>query len=262
MTTPGQTPETDPAAALAGRIAELESLRKQGVLSDDDMVEAVALARARYGSGIASSTPVVTSSKRPRSMWVAIGSVVVVAGIATGIYFAATAGNESPASADTSATARSGTPPTRAPALEQFAGIDFSIGYPASFSVETNEVDKGGYEDTTFRKSGTEDTLVRVNFSAGDMSSGMDSAYQLEEGVASSAGYRRIGITPTTLAGMPAARWEFLTTTDSGRTLRTVNILGHNSAGGWGLMTRAPETGYAKWAPVFKRVRASFDPKG
>lgn len=254
MPTPGQTPDADPPTTLAGRIAELEALRKQGVLSDDDMAEAVALAKARYG---AASPPM-----RSRTPWLVVGFVVAVAGIASGIYFAVTSGGSSSASADASTTTRSGAPTKRVPALRQFTGVDFSIGYPATFYVETNEVDKGSYEDTTLRKPGTDDTLVRVNFSAGDMSSGMDSAYQLEGSLTGSSGYRRIGITPTTLAGMPAARWEFLTTTDSGRTLRTVNILGHNAAGGWGVLTRAPETGYAKWAPVFKRVRASFEPRG
>jgi len=259
MTDRDHAPEPDRSTLLAERLVELRALHSSGVLTDTDLEVAIALAEARSGVINTPPPPPGQATRRWWPAWAVITAVLVIAAVSVVAYIAVSGGGSGSVAPNTAGT-RPATRPV--PGLHQFHGNDFSIGYPTSFYIETSEVDKGSYADTTLRKLGTDDTLVRVNFSAGDMSNGMDSAFQLEQGVASSSGYRRIGITPTTLAGMPAARWEFLTTTDSGRTLRTVNILGHNAAGGWGVMTRAPETGYAKWAPVFKRVRASFDPRG
>ena len=81
----------------------------------------------------------------------------------------------------------------------------------------------------------------------------------LEQGASSTPGYQRVSLASTTLAGMPATRWEFLTTGDSGRTLRTVNVLATDGVDGWAVLTRNPVAQDAKWGPIFREVRSSFE---
>lgn len=254
---------------LGERLAELRRLRDDGVLTDEDLAEATELALARAAAS-GTSPPGGTQTMQKgatvanptrgsvRGWLIGTGVVVVLAGVGIGIYVAL-GSDEAPASRPTSNNTGS---PSPALNLATFAGNDFSIAYPRGFVIETREQQMDGYVDTTLRQRGNTDTLVRVNFSPGDASDGLSSALMLEKGLAGSAGYRRIGMSPTTLAGMPATRWEFLTAGDSGRTLRTVDILGSNSAGGWGVVTRAPDSTYRRWASKFKAVRASFQPIG
>jgi hypothetical protein len=254
MSEPGSA---SPEKSLEARLAELDGLRTSGVLSDKDYELARSVAMARAGAQpppATASAPAAT----PRWPW-AVGALAVLALAAIITVIVLVAGGSDEAPTDAEAPPASAAPPKAdpAPTLPVFTGAAFSIEYPRGFYRETSEEDMGGYLDTTFRKSGTDNTLVRVNQSPGDAVDGRTSALQLEENTAKTPGYRRIGITPTTLDGMPAARWEFLTA-PSGRTLRTVNILGNDGTSGWGVMTRAEDADYARWAPIFKQVRSSF----
>lgn len=249
-----------PDKTLDDRLAELDGLRASGVLSDKDYELARSVAVARAGNQKQTASPAPSAGKA-RWPWLVGGvAVVAIAVIITAVVHASGGPDEPAPPADAPAAAA---PPraSTALALPGYNGPSFSIEYPRGFYRETSEEDMGGYFDTTFRKSGTDDTLVRVNQSPGDTVDGRTSALQLEENTSKTPGYRRIGITQTTLDGMPAARWEFLTA-PSGRTLRTVNILGNDGSSGWGVMTRAPDRDYARWAPIFKQVRSSFTVTG
>lgn len=254
------TDSPPPEKSLQDRLAELDGLRQSGVLSDKDYELARSVAVARAGqTGEAGHRP--DTGARSRWPWLAGGiGVVALAAVITTVVL--TSGGSDEPAAPVEAPAASASPPvSSAPALPTYTGSSFSIEYPRGFYRETSEEDMGGYLDTTFRQSGTDTTLVRVNQSPGDAVDGRTSALQLEENTSKTPGYRRISITETTLGGMPAARWEFLTA-PSGRTLRTVNILGNDGASGWGVMTRAPDGDYARWAPIFKQIRSSFKVPG
>lgn len=233
-----------------------DGLRQGQVLSDTDSGLPRSLETAHAGqTGAAEGRP--ERGARSRWPWIAGGAgVLVLAAVITTVVLIS-GGSDEPA-APAAATAASASPPvSSAPELPTYTGSSFSIEYPLGFYRETSEQDMGGYLDTTFRQSGTDTTLVRVNQSPGDALDGRTSALQLEKNTSRTPGYRRISITETTLDGMPAARWEFLTA-PSGRTLRTVNILGNDGTSGWAVMTRAPDGDYARWAPTFKQVRSSF----
>lgn len=247
-----------PDQTLEARLAELDGLRARGVLSDKDYELARSIAISRAGA----QAPLQAKEGRSRWPWVIGAAAVLAVAAIVSVLLITTGGSDtSTPAADASPQVTTTWAPDAAPALPVYDGAAFSIGYPRGFYRETSEEDMGGYFDTTFRESGTDTTLVRVNQSPGDAVDGRTSALQLEENTSKTPGYRRISITQTTLGGMPAARWEFLTA-PSGRTLRTVNILGNDGTSGWGVMTRAPDGDYARWAPIFKQVRSSFKVTG
>ncbi len=262
------------ADALAARLAEIDALRDRGVL--DDQEHAVARAAA-LESALSAPTEVPSSSPkaspkgsaaapetadRSRTRTWAIGgaaAALAVVAIVVGVILA-TRGSDTPAPTPTLVPATKTTSPAAiAAAFPRYAGSTFSIRYPRGWQRETTNQDLGGYYDTTWVSPALgKDTILRVNHSPGEPADGFESVNQLEAGTAQTPGYQRVSLTSTMLGGMPAARWEFLTTGDSGHTLRTVNILATDGTDGWAVLTRNPVSKHAEWAPKFRTIRKSF----
>lgn len=271
------SPGSDPTGtdALAARLAEIDDLHTRGVLNDEERAIArrAALDKAMTTSAAPTAAAVDTRAQkaaagkeeadgtRPRVRLPlvagAIAAVIIVAAVVIGVVLSRGGDATTPVAA-----APAGIPdPPAAPSNDvvPYTGGTFSISYPRGWIRETTDEDMGGYFDTTWAGRQGKDAIVRVNTSPGDPADGYESALMLERGTQSTPGYQRVSITRTTLGGMPAARWEFLTTGDSGKTLRTVNVLASDGVDGWAVLTRNPVAQDAKWSPVFRQVRESFE---
>ena len=258
------------AEALAARLKEIDELRDRGVIDAQEhaLARAAALESAMGAPVPATGKPSDKAETAPggeapeadrRRTWIiaAVAGAVAVAAIVVGVIFA-TQSSDTPVANGVTSTPPAGNRRT-APTFPIYTSQAFSIRYPPGWQRETTNQDLGGYFDTTWVSPALgKDAILRVNTSPGDSTSGIASVRQLEPGAAGTPGYQRISITSTTLDGLPAARWEFLTTGDSGHTLRTVDILTTDGTDGWGLVTRNPVSKDAEWGPKFKAIRKSF----
>jgi len=259
--------------ALAARLAEIDALRDRGVLDDQEhaVARAAALESALSAPTEVPSSAPKTSPKgsaaapetadRSRKRTWAIGgaaAALAVVAIVVGVILA-TRGSDTPARPPAPVVATRTTSPATAAAFPRYTGSTFSIRYPRGWQRETTNQNLGGYYDTTWVSPALgKAAILRVNHSPGEPTGGFESVNQLEAGTAQTPGYQRVSLTSTMLGGMPGARWEFLTTDDSGHTLRTVNILATDGTDGWAVLTRNPVSKDAEWGPKFRTIRKSF----
>jgi hypothetical protein len=154
------------------------------------------------------------------------------------------------------------TPSASAQQLTTFTGSIFSIGYPSNWPIDTNELKKPGYYDTTIRSpSDPEHTYLRIDYSLNVKASLYDAANQQRQ--SQPPGYRELGFDNTTLSGHPAIRWEFegYQKGSDGRSVFVHKIdifMIDSSHAGWAILTQAPSTKYYSWLPTFNSVFQSF----
>jgi len=154
------------------------------------------------------------------------------------------------------------TPPATAQALTTFTGSIFSIGYPSNWIIDTNELKKPGYFDTTVRDpSDPEHTYLRIDYTPNVQTS----LYNAANGQRKSQppGYRELGFDNTTLVGYPAIRWEFegYQKGSDGKSVfvHKVDIFMIDSSHtGWGVLVQAPVTKFTSWWPTFDSILKSF----
>ena len=271
------SPDSDPTStdALAARLAEIDALHTRGVLNDEERAIArrAALDKAMTAGAVPTDAAIDARAQKAATgkeaaddaqarvrlpvIIGAIAAVVIVAAIVIGVVLSSGGDSTTPVAATPAGIPDP--PPAASNHVVPYTGGTFSISYPRGWIRETTDEDMGGYFDTTWAGRQGKDAIVRVNTSPGDPADGYESALMLERGTQSTPGYQRVSITRTTLGGMPAARWEFLTTGDSGKTLRTVNVLASDGVDGWAVLTRNPVAQDAKWGPIFRQVRESFE---
>jgi hypothetical protein len=140
--------------------------------------------------------------------------------------------------------------------LESYDGADFSVDYPAAWTVNTSS--SAGYHDTTI-ESGDGVHLIRVDMNDVAPSTNSEAlAAPVEKGLEGQPGYRLIGWAPMTFNGYPALRWEFVVS-ENGTLLRKVDtFFVDNSGAAVAILVQAPAAGYEFWAPVFRSIRESL----
>lgn len=149
----------------------------------------------------------------------------------------------------------------RKPALPQFVGEYFSIRYPRGWRVETAEAPTGAYLDTTIRHPRDPSTYVRVDVTPERGADPAVHAREVERYLLRQDTYRRIGLAPTRLGGFDALRWDF-DVVESGVRLRKVDVfLTDDGKNRIAVLTQAPSSTFARYAPLFERLRASLEPK-
>ena len=151
--------------------------------------------------------------------------------------------------------------PTSTPSsqsLQLFSGNYFTISYPSSWAVETAEVWKTSYFDTTIRDPQNSKRLVRVDVGPGAPPDLDANARPVVTALQRQAGYQQLAYDRITFNGHPALQWEFLVRED-GLLLHKVDIFLIDSDGnGFGILTEAPAEQWIIWRPVFERVLGSL----
>ncbi len=153
------------------------------------------------------------------------------------------------------------TPAPQSPAsvtLATFDGSVFSIAYPRSWRIETAEVSKGSYLDTTIRSSDSSSTLLRVDTSPNAPLDLDEGAGPVVRALERQRGYQRLAYRHLTFQDRDALYWEFVVN-EKGLTLRKVDLFFVDSAGnGVAILTQAPAAAWSSWSPVFETIRGSF----
>jgi hypothetical protein len=153
-------------------------------------------------------------------------------------------------------------PSTTAQPLTTFTGSIFNIGYPTNWIIDTNELKKPGYVDTTIRNpSDPEHTYLRIDYSLNVHASLYDAANGQRQ--SQPPGYRELGFDNTTLNGQPAIRWEFegYQKGSDGQNVFVHKIdifMIDSSHTGWAILTQAPATKYYSWLETFNAIFQSF----
>jgi hypothetical protein len=146
--------------------------------------------------------------------------------------------------------------------MTTFTGSIFSIRYPNNWIIDTNELQKPGYVDTTIRSPSDPDhTYLRVDYTPNVHSS----LYAAANGQRKfqPPGYRELGFDNTTFDGHPAIRWEFegYQKGSDGKSVFVHKIdmfMIDSSHTFWAILTQAPASKYYSLLPVFKSIFASF----
>jgi hypothetical protein len=149
--------------------------------------------------------------------------------------------------------------PAPAPALPRFVGEHFSIQYPKGWKVESAEVSKGAYLDTTIRHPQSPSTYLRIDVTPGGGAAPAAHAKEVEGYLRRQDTYRRIGLAPAQLSGFPAMRWDF-DVVESGVRLRKVDVFLAHDGRNIAVLTQAPSGEFERYAALFARLRASLVP--
>ena len=145
--------------------------------------------------------------------------------------------------------------------LPRFVGEYFSIRYPRGWQVETAEVSKGAYLDTTIRHPTSPSTYLRVDVTPGRGSDPAAHAKEVEGYLLRQETYRRLGLEPARLGGFGALRWDF-DVVEAGVRLRKVDVfLTDARRNRIAVLTQAPAGDFQRLAPLFSRLRASLVPR-
>lgn len=172
------------------------------------------------------------------------------------------AGTEPPATV-TSPPVTVTEPPSRsAPAassgsMTHYHGSDFSIAYPASWSLDTREqFTNGTYYDTSVRGPGS--LLLRVDMTPGAPPDLYEASSAVVNALRRQSGYRELAYHPSTIAGYPALRWEF-EVPEHGITVRKTDVFFTDRNGnGFAVLTQAPAGDWSDWAGTFAGMRSSL----
>ena len=164
----------------------------------------------------------------------------------------------------TAAPAASATAPSEPlpnePRTEQFQGTSFSITYPAGFTIETAEVDKGAYTDTTIRSAADAATLLRIDMSPDTREADPEViAAPNVRSMSRQNRYRAIGFDTVTVAGFPAVRWEFVVREHGVLLHKLIWYFATDAQVGVALMAQAPATRWGKESSRLVRALESID---
>jgi hypothetical protein len=143
-------------------------------------------------------------------------------------------------------------------AMPRFEGKYFSIRYPRGWRVDTAEASMGAYLDTTIRHPTRPSTYLRIDVTPGQGADPALHAREVEGYLLRQASYRRLGLKPARLGGFPALRWDF-DVVEAGVRLRKVDVfLTDGSGNRIAVLTQAPASSFAAYAPLFERLRSSL----
>jgi hypothetical protein len=148
--------------------------------------------------------------------------------------------------------------PTDESALTTFDGEYFAVDYPADWSVETAEVSKGTYLDTTIRNAQDRDVMLRIDVTPGSDAKPASVAAEVEAYLRRQPGYRRLRYEPTMFLGYDALRWDFVVE-ERGVLLRKSDIFFTTEAGdGVAALIQAPARSYRSRLDELEAARDSL----
>jgi hypothetical protein len=146
--------------------------------------------------------------------------------------------------------------------LTTFNGSVFSIDHPKAWIMDTNELQRPGYVDTTIRDpADPEHTYLRVDYTPNTTASLYAAANGQRD--PTRPGYRQFGFDRTTFDGRAAIRWEFEDdqTGSNGKAVLVHKIdmfMIDSSHTGWAVLVQAPASRYTHMLPTFSSVLESF----
>jgi hypothetical protein len=144
-------------------------------------------------------------------------------------------------------------PPTTAPptGVTTYSGNSFSVSYPSDWQMDTAEVNKGSYTDTTITDPANDRLLLRVDVNPTAPGSVDSNAAPVVADLRRQPGYEQLSYRHTTYLGYPAVYWEFLVT-ENGVRLHKVDIFFVDQYGqGFGVLAQAPVALWNTWVPTF-----------
>jgi hypothetical protein len=145
-----------------------------------------------------------------------------------------------------------------APALPRFEGEHFAIDYPRGWRIETAEEPVNTYLDTTIRAPQDPRVYLRVDVTPGRGGAPAEHAAEVEGYLVGQDGYRRIALDPTRLGRAEALRWVF-EVRERSVLLRKVDVFLTDPRGNRiAMLTQAPAALYARYEPLFARIRSSL----
>jgi hypothetical protein len=143
-------------------------------------------------------------------------------------------------------------------AANVFEGEYFSVAYPESWELETAEVSKGSYLDTTIRDVLDSDRMLRIDVSPATFSDPATAAAEVEAYLRDQPGYRRLRYGHTSFLGYDAFRWDFLVRED-GVLLRKSDIFFTTDAGdGVAVLIQTPAADYRAHASTLETARRTL----
>jgi hypothetical protein len=150
-------------------------------------------------------------------------------------------------------------PPKRQDAdVAVYTGQAFSIAYPKAWYVDTAEVSKGSYLDTTIRDRSDPSIYLRVDVTPNAPPTLDANANPVVNALRRQTGYRELAYRRTTFDGYDAIYWEFVSH-ESGIDLHKIDVFFISGAGsGFGVLTQAPVSKWTQWVPAFTAIRSSL----
>lgn len=146
-------------------------------------------------------------------------------------------------------------------ALRRFVGEHFSIRYPSGWRIETAELSKGPYLDTTIRSPDSPSTYLRVDVTPERGTDPAVHAAEVEAYLKVQEGYSRRSLERTKHGRLPAVRWEF-DVVEAGLGLRKVDVFLTDADGDRiAVLTQAPASEFARHARLFDLLRTSLVPR-
>jgi hypothetical protein len=151
-------------------------------------------------------------------------------------------------------------PPPATTAAQQpavYSGHDFSIDYPPGWVV--SHIPEGKFFDTTFTAPGDPTLIIRVDENPNEASASPDAAAApVIAALQRDPTYREIWRSHVNFQGMDALWWEF-ENTENGVRLHKVDLFFIDPNGrGWGILTQAPASAWARDAAPFSSYRNTF----
>ena len=146
--------------------------------------------------------------------------------------------------------------------LTTFAGRFFSIDHPRDWRIETREVARPGFVDTTIRSPGDpRSTYIRVDYTP-DTSDSLDefAGEQRQAHREQAPGYTELAYEHVELAGHPAIRWEFEETNGGVRNHKIDTFVIDERDTGFAVLTQSSAAAWSTWEATFRRVTQSFEP--
>jgi Trypsin-like peptidase domain len=146
-----------------------------------------------------------------------------------------------------------------APSAATYSGHDYTILYPSTWTIESDEAQKGGYTDTTIRDPSDSRRLLRIDVSdKPPPSDALAAAMLVVNSLRRQSGYQELALTRTTFNGYDAAYWEFVVP-ERGVPVHKVDLFFINEYGeGVAILTQTPATQWQGAAAAFKAVRDSY----
>lgn len=151
--------------------------------------------------------------------------------------------------------------PAPAPAptsdVSTFDGDYFAIDYPSSWTVETAEVSKGGYLDTTIRDPSDDATMLRVDVTPAATDDLVTAAGKVRSALSRASGYQELDFSPFDFQGYDAIRWEFLVDED-GVQLHKVDVFFMAGGDEFAVLTQSRDSTFPDLSGLFDTIRSSL----
>jgi hypothetical protein len=144
------------------------------------------------------------------------------------------------------------------PTFTTFTGDYFSVDYPDTWNVEASEVDKGGYLDSTIRSISDPSLMIRIDVTPGTSADAASSAASVASTLSGQPGYAELRFTPTSFSGYNAFDWVFRVRENGVLLEKQDTFIDDDVGNGVAILTQAPAGAFARWRPVFERVRSSL----